>query len=117
MDIHDLVHALLAGDLLTARQWVADAQRTRVGWQDLEQPVDLNEMEMSVAAAVVELLALRAGQMAPSWTTNVGAVRDLLVLDPGLEQMPRSFARAKVAGPESLLKRNIIALPDFLAVA
>jgi hypothetical protein len=117
MDIRDMVHALLAGDLLTARQWVADAQRTRVSWQDLEQPVDLNEMEMSVAAAVVELLASRAGQIAPPWTPAVGAVRELLVLDPGLEQMPRSFARAKAAGPESLLKRNIIALPDFLAVA
>lgn len=117
MDIHDLVHALLAGDLLTARQWVADAQRTSVRWQSLEQPVDLNERELSVAAAVVELLASRAGQRAPAWTTDVGAVRDLLVLDPGLEQMPRSFARAKAAGPEALLKRNIVALPDFLAVA
>lgn len=117
MDIHDLVHALLAGDLLTSRQWVADAQRTGVRWQSLARPVDLNDLEMSVAAAVVELFASRAGQVAPAWTTDIGAVRELLVLDPGLEQMPRSFARAKVAGPESLLKRNIVALPDFLAVA
>ena len=117
MDIRNLVHALLDGDLLTARQWVADAQRTDVQWQSLDQPAGLNELQLSVAAAVVELLASRAGQMAPPWTTDIGAVRELLVLDPGLDQMPRSFARAKATGPEALLKRNIVALPDFLAVA
>jgi hypothetical protein len=117
MNIHELVHALLAGDLLTARQCVADAHRAGVEWQQLEQPFDLDDRELSVAAAVVELLASRAGQLAPPWTTHVGAVRELLVLDPGLEQMPRSFARAKSMGPEALLKRNMIALPDFLAVA
>lgn len=117
MDIRDLVHALLAGDILTARQWVADAQRMGVQWQSLEAPADLNDLELSVAAAVVELLASRAGQMPPPWTMDIGAVGELLVLDPGLDQMPRSFARAKATGPEALLKRNIVALPDFLAVA
>ena len=102
MDLHDLVHALLAGDLLTARQWVADSQRTDVRWQYIDRPVDLNDVEISVAAAVVELFASRAGQTAPAWTTAVGAVRELL---------------ARATGPEALLKRNIVALPDFLAVA
>jgi hypothetical protein len=40
-----------------------------------------------------------------------------LILDPGLDQMPRSFAHAKAAGPEPLRRRNLIALPDFLDVA
>ena len=34
-----------------------------------------------------------------------------------LEEMPRSFARAKSEGPEPLRKRNLLALPDFLDVA
>jgi hypothetical protein len=117
VQIHNLVQALLAGDLLAARQFVADAQRARVQWQQLERPVGLNERELAVAASVVELLAARASATPPSWTTAVGAISELLVLDPGLEQMPRSFARAKISGPESLLKRNIVALPDFLDVA
>ena len=117
MDICELVQALLAGDLLTARQRVADAQRTEVYWEQLERPVGLNDRELSVAAGVVELLAGRAGRRPPSWTQGVGAVRELLVLDPGLEKMPRSFARAKAAGPEPLRRRNLIALPDFLDVA
>ena len=117
MDIRRLVQALLAGDLLTARQSVADARRTGVSWQSLEKPRNLTERELSVAAAIVELLASRAGAPAPGWTSSIGGVGELLVLDPGLEQMPRSFARARSSGPEALLKRNIVALPDFLDVA
>jgi hypothetical protein len=117
MDIRELVQALLAEDLLTARQYVADAQRNHVEWSRVEKPSGLDDREMSVAAAVVELLAARAGTEAPSWTAKIGAVPELLVLDPGLEQMPRSFARAKAIGPAALLKRNIVALPDFLEVA
>lgn len=117
MDVSELVHALLVGDLLTARQFVADAQRAHVQWDQLKQPPGMSDPEMSVAAGIVELLASRAGSTPPPWTKNIGAVRELLILDPGLEQMPRSFARAKTDGPEPLRSRNLIALPDFLDVA
>lgn len=117
MDIPELVHAILNGDLLTARQWVADAHRVGTHWERLPRPRGLTDREMSVAAGIVELLASRSGGPPPVWTKSVGAVRDLLILDPGLEQMPRSFARARTAAPEPLRKRNLIALPDFLDVA
>jgi hypothetical protein len=117
MEIHDIVSALLAGDLLTARQWVADARRAHMDWERLVQPRGLSDREMSVAAGIAELLAARMGATPPAWTKTVGAVRELLILDPGLEKMPRSFARAKFAGPEPLRSRNIVALPDFLDVA
>jgi hypothetical protein len=117
MDVPELVHALLAGDLLTARQHVADAQRQHLQWETLEQPQGLSEREMSVAAGIVELLASRTGATPPPWTNTIGAVRESLVLDPGLEEMPRSFARARTSGPEPLRRRNLIALPDFLDVA
>ena len=117
MNVPELVHALLAGDLLAARQWVADARRTHVQWERLAQPQGLSNREMSVAAGMVELLALRAGATPPPWTTTIGALDDPLVLDPGLEQMPRSFARAKISAPEPLRRRNLVALPDFLDVA
>ena len=117
MDVLDLVHAILAGDLLTARQCVADAQRMNVQWEQVDQPQGLSDREMSVAAGVVELLASRSGSVPPPWTKTIGAVREPLVLDPGLDEMPRSFAHAKTAGPEPLRRRNLIALPDFLDVA
>jgi len=117
MDLRELVRVLLAGDLLAARQHVADARRSHVQWERLEQPLGLSEREKAVAAGIVELLASREGCTPPQWTKTIGAVRELLILDPGLDQMPRSFAHAKTAGPEPLRRRNLIALPDFLDVA
>jgi hypothetical protein len=117
MDISNLVRAILVGDLLRARQYVADLHRTNVHWELLEQPPGLNDRELSVAAGLVELLAARSGDVPPPWTKKIGPVPEELVLDPGLEKMPRSFARAKAAGPDPLRKRNLIALPDFLDVA
>lgn len=117
MDVSELARAILAGDLLTARQCVADAYREHVQWETLERPNGMNDRELSVAAAIVELLASRIGATPPSWTSTVGGSSELIVLDPGLEHMPRSFAQAKSSGPEPLLRRNLVALPDFLAVA
>ena len=117
MEVRDLVDSILGGDLLSARQWVADAQREPVNWEALPCPHDLAGRALTVAAGLVELLAERAGQKPPPWTDSVGAVGAPLVLDPGLENMPRSLAHAKVAGPEPLRKRNLFALPDFLEVA
>lgn len=117
MSLAEAVKALLVGDLLAARQWAADTCHAEFPWHELPAPTGLDAVELSIAAAIVELLASRAKATAPSWTATVGPVAEILVLDPGLEAMPRSFARAKSDGPEPLLRRNLIALPDFLAVA
>ena len=105
MDLPELVHAILDGDLISARQWVADAYRVGLEWERLARPHGLNEREMSVAAGIAELLALRRGATPPPWTAAVGSLREPVVLDPGLEDMPRSFAHAKNEGPEPLRKR------------
>lgn len=117
MDLRELVSALLLGDLLAARQFVTDARRENVVWAYVQQPDDLDERQLTIAAGVVELLAARAGQPSPAWTRSIGPSHEPLVLDPGLEKMPRSFAQAKALGPEPLRRRNLIALPDFLDVA
>lgn len=117
MELPDLVYAILAGDLLTARQWVADARRAEMNWERLEQPRGLSDREMTVAAGLAELLAAREGALPPLWTSAVGSQQEPVVLDPGLEQMPRSLAHARADAPEPLRKRNLVALPDFLDVA
>jgi hypothetical protein len=116
MELIDLVRAILSGDLLAARQWVADSQRARIQWERFERPAGLDEREMTVAAGLAELLAGRAGAPPPSWTISVGPQEEILVLDPGLEQMPRTFEQAKKNGPEPLRKRNLIASPGFLEI-
>lgn len=116
MEVSDLVRALLAGDLLRARQWVADAQRLQLHWETVERPEGLDARELSVAAGIVEMLATRAGEAPPRWTSEVGASGAELFLDPGLESMPRTLAHARVHSPDGLRKRNLYALPDFLDV-
>lgn len=116
MDLRELVRSILSGDLLAARQWVADARRADVRWERIDRPTGLDAREMTVAAGVAELLAKRAGAIPPSWTVSVGPAKEPLFLDPGLEDMPRTLAHAKANGPEAFRKRNLIASPDFLDV-
>jgi hypothetical protein len=116
MELSDIVRVVLAGDLLAARQWVTDAKRSGLNWERLPEPA-ADGVELAVAAGLVELFAERDGTKPPDWTANVGAQAELMVIDPGLENMPRSFAHAKAHGPAPLRRRNLVAPPDFLDVA
>jgi len=116
MELPDLVHAVLSGNLLAARQWVADARRAQLQWPACGRPQGLDSREMTVAAALAELLAARAGLAAPSWTAAIGANCEPLFLDPGIQWLPRSLDRSRADAPEALRKRNLYALPDFLDV-
>src|SRR5437016_5556603 len=106
MELEHLVHAIIRGDLIEARQWIAEARRSPLQWDRIDYPRALSKRELVVAAALAELLAQRDGANAPSWTASVGGTNEPFLLDPGLEEMPRSLARAKDSAPEPLRKRN-----------
>jgi hypothetical protein len=116
MELRDLVRAIVQGDLLTARQWVADAYRIHLRWEQCQRPGDMDDQELAIAAGLAELLAQRIGAQPPAWTVAVGPRKEPLLLDPGIEKMPRTLAHAQSHAPESLRKRNLFALPDFLDV-
>jgi hypothetical protein len=117
MKLEDLVEAIMRGDLLGARQWVSDTRRAGIDWPTVARPEGLSARALAVGAGMAELLAERARTAPPAWVSDVAVQGEPMVLDPGLEKMPRSFAYAKKFGPEPLRKRNLIALPDFLDVA
>lgn len=117
MDLTDLVKALIHHDMLSARQWVADAMRNNVKWVDIEAPTGMSEIEMAIAAGVVELLAERAGKAAPSWTLHVPASSVPMFLVQSAQTMPRLRQICEQSGPEALRKRHIYAPPDFLTAA
>jgi hypothetical protein len=116
MELRDLVRAILQGDLLTARQWVADAYRGHLRWELCARPDGMDDRELAVAAGLAELLAERVGAQPPAWAMSIGAQSEPVFLDPGIEKMPRTLARAKSHAPDSLRKRNLFALPDFLDI-
>lgn len=116
MELADLVRSLMSGNLLAARQWVADARRIKLDWERCARPEGLDQREAAVAAGLAELLSERDGASPPAWTSQVGGNREPVLLDPDLAAMPRTLKHALTEGPEPLRRRNIFAPRDFLDV-
>lgn len=117
MDLRELVEALLHGDTLSARQWVADASRCGLSWSELPSPDELSPVGRAVAAGVVEMMASRAGQPAPAWARTVPASPTPVFLVRAAETMPRLRRLCEEEGPAPLRKRRILAPPEFLTWA
>jgi hypothetical protein len=117
MDLRDLVRAALGGDVLGARQWVADASRAKLRWGDVPRPEGLDESELAVAAALADMLAERAGQAPPGWTSSVGPARQTTYLVKEAEHLGRMRARLELETPEPLRRRGVRAPANFLTIA
>jgi hypothetical protein len=117
MEIRDLVQALLQGDTLRARQWVADAARCGLLWSEVPSPRGLTPVAHAVAAGVVEMMASRAGQPVPSWAQAAPASPITVFLVRAAETMPRLRRLCEEEGPMPLRKRRILAPPEFLTWA
>ncbi len=117
MELRDLVQALLQGDTIRARQWVADAARLRLSWSELPNPEDLSPVARAIAAGVVEMMASRVGQPAPSWARAVPASPTTVFLVRAAESMPRLRKLCEEEGPAPLRERRILATPEFLTWA
>ncbi len=117
MDLRDLVYALLRWDALSARQWLADAQRSGLVWTDVPAPAGLNATELATAAGVAELMAERIGQPPPSWAPGVPPAPAKLFLVRAAATMPRLRTLCEQEGPEPLRRRGLLAPPEFLVIA
>lgn len=117
MELTDLVRALLSFDALAARQWVTDSLREGILWASIPAPTTLDPVGLCVAAGVAELLAARAGQAPPQWTSAVEAIPTPVCLVKAARTMPRLRHLCEKEGPEPLRRRGILAPPEFLKVA
>ncbi|HKH48478.1 MAG TPA: hypothetical protein VKM72_27770 [Thermoanaerobaculia bacterium] len=117
MDLKDLVRALLRFDALSARQWLADAQRSGFVWTEVPAPEGLDATELATAAGVAELLAERTGQRPPSWAAGVPSAPEKLFLVRAATSMPRLRSLCEQEGPEPLRRRGLLAPPEFLKIA
>lgn len=116
LKLEELVRAILGNDLLEARQWVADAQRTGMRFDSLPVPSLQSNRERALAAGLVELLAFRGEQAAPAWASQIGSLPEPFFVGKRLKEMRRSAEDAKLNGPEPLRRRNIYASPNFLTI-
>lgn len=117
MDLRDLVRALLSYDGLAAREWVQQAERSGFAWSKTAQPADVDDRELSLAAALVELMAGRHGQGVPAWVPNAPSLSEPLFLVRAAERMPRLRAACMNDGPEPLRRRGFFAPEEFLTAA
>lgn len=117
MELIELIAALADGDMLTARQWVADARPEGFNWTIVPRPRELPESMMAIAAGITEMLPARAGQTAPAWTADVRAASEPVYLVRAARDYPRLRRLCEEEGPEPLRRRRILAPPEFLIAA
>jgi hypothetical protein len=115
--LSDLAEALLARNdfrlrLLTQAWLREDPQFCSVDAPDVHDPRIL-----TASAALVELLAERAGQEPPAWTTSVGPLPELFFVLPWAEHPGFTRDLCLAESPEPLKRRNIFAPPNFLEMA
>jgi len=116
MNPRELVLAALRGDDLTVRQLVKSASREGFRWSEAPAPEFTGCRALAVYASLVELLASRAGQVPPTWTTRVGKAPAPLFLVRAAKRSEAMRRESLTGTPESLKRRNVFALPDYLDV-
>jgi hypothetical protein len=115
--LEDIARAAIEGEALAARSltqdWLAENERLA----EIARAVAADRTVMAVAAALVELFAMRRGQAAPAWSSEVGALDEPLFLVKNAAAMPRLRRLCELEAPEPLRRRRIYAPPDYLSAA
>lgn len=109
-----IANAILSNEPLTARSLVQDWLRSAPVFANEPPPATSDVRTRAVAAGIVELLADRAGQSAPSWTAAEGRLASPLFLVDAAEHSPTLRARIERESPAPLRKRNVFAPASYL---
>ena len=111
--IEDIARAALAYEALTVRDLIQDLLRDRPDWASIPRPMAVDEKTLIVAAALLELFALRSGAEPAAWTRETGPAKEPIHLVRAAATMPRTRTRMEAESPEPLRKRNIFAPAEY----
>lgn len=115
--IEELAMAVLERDELRARSIVQDIHREGIDLARYPHPEGAKQHLLTMAAALLELLAERQGIRAPAWTQAAGAFAEPFYTLKSALTMPRLRARWEAESPAPLKQRNIYSLGQFLTFA
>ena len=115
--LETLAESALKRDGLRLRSLVQDFVREHDEFVTIPRPETEDCQILGTAAALIELLAERAGRAAPAWTQSIGAVPFPAFLVESAFRMKRLRALCEAESPEPLRKRGLYAPPDFLSFA
>jgi predicted secreted protein len=114
--IEQISAAILRDDSLLTRALVQEFLRDQPVLADISRP-ETDTSTLVVAAALLELFALRTQQPAPAWTRQVGPMEQPRYLLEAATHMRRLRDLCRDAAPEPLRRRRLYAPPDYLAFA
>lgn len=115
--IEQLAQAALERDHLKLRSIVQDLTRLKTDFSALSRPPSTDQRLLVVSAALIELLAQRNNQQPPSWTKEIGALKEPFFLLESAATMKRLRMLCETQSPEPMRKRLLYAPPHFLAFA
>lgn len=115
--IRELAEALLARDDFRLRLLTQGWLREQPRFAFIPQPETDDPRLLVAAAALVELLAERAGQQPPSWTASVGMLSEPFFAVAWADRPGFTRDLCLNESPEPLRRHNIFAPPNFLEMA
>ena len=110
-----IARAALKRDSLRLRELVLELLRSHPDLSLIAPLENASAQERAVLAGILELLALRHGMVAPSWTVGASNFEPFFLL--AAEVMPRLRELCESKSPEPLRKRHLYAPPNFLEFA
>lgn len=113
MRVDELARAIRKRDALRAR--VLYERLAKIDSATIEPPVLTDELELAIAASVVELIAARTHAVPPAWTRLIAPVQEPYALVT--VNLPAKLARLRRESPPELRARNLLAPESFLLSA
>lgn len=115
--IEELAEAALLGNGVALRSMYQELFHESRPLRDLPRPNSDDAKILAAAASLVELLAERTGQDAPSWANDVGPLDEPIYLVASAAVMRRLRTMCENEAPEPLRKRRLYAPPNFIEFA
>ncbi|MDP1624601.1 MAG: hypothetical protein Q8L64_02410 [bacterium] len=115
--IEQLAEAAFQRDSLRLRSLVQDIARAHINWSLISRPKTNDFHLLALSAALAELLASRQKQEPPSWTKEIGALKEPFYLLQSAEKMKRLRLLCETQSPEPMRRRQLYAPPNFLEFA
>ncbi|SRR6266498_412411 len=112
--IEQLARTALKLEYLKLRALTQEFLRQNPQLSDVNRPDTKDSRVLATAASLLELFASRSGQTPPSWTKQIGPLRErtYLIDIKTAGKFTRQLCDSEA--PPQLRQRNIFALPKFL---
>ncbi len=112
--IENLAEAALRHDGLLLRSLAQDLLRAEPDLGKVPDPQTGDARVRMASAALIELLAERTGQAAPSWAKSIGKLPEPFFLLASAASMKRLRLLCEQQSPEPLRRHGFFAPPNFL---